>query len=430
MKRTNEEGFSNAGKENLKGLTVLRGIGFLALFLVGGLMTGVPNAAAATADTVNITTGIVDVENTSVIWISVEGGTQLMCTDNLCSDVYVPVEDDCSTCPECPAINFTELEGNITTRMEESRLLFETLLIAHNSSNLEDEDRTYIDTKVSEGASYSASQVWEYLNQTLMPSRRELEDKDELIASLKGSLGDMNNTISLQGEEIRNLEETTSNLKFYRNFATVIVIIFFCVVMYMYLSKQGGGVDYRRRIKEGFGGMLPEEKRVRKLQEIEEANEALEGEIKIDDAMKKQEELKHSLHPHGQQTGEQIGDVGMMRDMGEGAGNVGDGYSPQTFSPSTAASAAATNATASGGVSLAKKRKERVMAIINYIESKGEYAHNEAEILGWYVKQFGKSENTAKLEWGLARNMIEETYLGEMHFIGTPKEGLRFVRNG
>lgn len=432
MKRTNEKGFSDAGKENLKGLAVLLGIGFLALFLVGGLIAGVPNATAATA---NITTGIVEIENTSVIWISVdEGETQLICSGNLCSDVYV--DDECPACHECPSINFTELEMNITTRMEESRLLFETLLTAHNSSNLEDEDRTYIDTKVSEGASYSASQVWEYLNQTLMPSRRELENKDELIASLKGSLGEMNNTIGLQGEEIRNYETTTSELKFGRNFAFVIVAIFFILVIFMYASKQGTLGDYRGRIKEGFGGLMPEQTRVRKLQEIEEENEALEEEIKIDDAVRRGEELKRSLQPQGQQRG----GAGMEMDMRGGGDEVDERFSaygndkihntPLAPTAPSAASVAVAAATESGGVSLAKKRKERVMAIINYIEGKEEYAHSEPEILGWFTEKFGKTENTAKLEWGLARNMIEETYLGEMHFIGTPKGGLRFVKNG
>ena len=422
MKRMNEERFSDTGKEHFKGFTALFGIGFLAVFLVGMLTAGVPNATAATAataDTVNITTGISMVDNTSVVWILVDGEVQKRwCINNLCS-----VPRECEDCPECLSINFTELEGNLTTKMD----ALEAMVRGHNSSALEEEDREFIDVKVSEGASYSASQIWEYLNQTILPSKRELEDKDELIISLKDSLREMNNTINLQGEELRNYETTTSELNFSRNFAFIIVAIFFLLVIFMYASKQGTLGDYKGRIKEGFGGLMPEQKRMRKLQEIEEGNAALEEEIKIDDALERQEELKRkrSLIPRGEGSG--MNEDPLLSKDDDVDEEV---EAPTPFSPQPAASAAVVNATKSGGVNLAKKRKERVTAIIGFIEGKEDCAHSEAEILRWYADKFGKSENTAKLEWGLARNMIEETYLGEMHFIGTPKGGLRFAKNG
>lgn len=273
-----------------KGFTALLGIGFLALFLVGGLVIGVPNTAAATADTVNITTGIV--ENTSVIWISVEGGTQLMCIDNLCSNVYVPVEEaECQTCPECPEINFTVLEGNITTKMA----ALEALMQSGNSSALEEEDRVYIDTKVSEGASYSASQVWEYLNESLMPSRRELENKDDLIVSLKDSLRERNNTINLQGEEIRNYESDEKERTFQnRLLGGMLLVVMIAVGLYVFLDI-GESVKGGRVVLKGREGWSSDEKEIKKL---EEENERREVALKKQRIAERGAELERELaHP-------------------------------------------------------------------------------------------------------------------------------------
>jgi len=290
MKKTNDKRFSNRKREELNGFATLLGIGFLAVFLIGMLTVGMPNASAATADTVNITTGIV--ENTSVIWISVEGGTQLMCIDNLCSDVHISLEEgECPTCPTCPAINFTELEGNITAKM----VALEALMQGHNSSILEEEDKTWLDTKISEGASYSAAQVWESLNQSLMPSRRQLEDKDDLIVSLKNSLREMNNTVNLQGERIINYEKGEEKSIFQnRLLGGMLVIVMAAVLLYVFLDI-GESVREGRVVLKGREGWTSDEKELKKL---EEENERKEAELKKQRIMERGAELDREFAQH------------------------------------------------------------------------------------------------------------------------------------
>ena len=154
------------------------------------LIAGVVNTSAATTtfnEEVNITA--ITIVNNSLETIKV-GNMLFACTDNFC-EVWVPVECVCDDCPECPSINFTEMENNITA-----------LVQGHNSSNLEEEDKIWFETKISEGASYSAGQVDDFLNESLMPQRKELEDRDISIAILEDRLREQNNTINLLGEEL------------------------------------------------------------------------------------------------------------------------------------------------------------------------------------------------------------------------------------
>lgn len=297
MKKTNEKGVSNAGKENLKGFTALWVIGFLVVFLVGGLIAGVPNASA-TNTTVNKQINITLVEwNNSMTSVVIDGEEKGWWADGVTYkyDVEVLVEYDCPACPECPTINFTEVEGNITARMRE----LETLMQGHNSSALEEEDMTWLEDKISEGSCSAASQVDEYLNETLMPSRQQLEGKDVEIAQLKDSLREMNNTVGLQGEEIKNYEKGEEDRRFQIILlGGMLLILMVAVLLYVFLDI-GESVREGRVVLKGREGWTSDEKEIKKLEEENErkAAELKKRQIEEKGAALEQELLLHSVTP-------------------------------------------------------------------------------------------------------------------------------------